>query len=215
MTDDEIGQKLLQDGRVDAEQLDRARREAGSFGGRVYEHLIRLGVIGEREWAQWMAGQLGVPWVNLAGKRLDPGLAALLPATIAGRYRCVPLKQEKMGVVTTLYIATCDPSDVQALDDISFSTGLMVRPVVAGPLQLEAALEAFQRGDRSPLPDTEAEPAIGAGWKTTSKKASRAQADADLERIRWLTAIAAGLIQQGHATKGLWSAAIAALPDDD
>ena len=211
MRDDEIAQGLMADGLVDRLQIKAAQGERANFGGSLAENLQRLGFITELALVQWMAARLKVPWIDLEGKQLDPELAAVLPATLAEKYQCVPLRQDKMGVVTTLYVGMSDPSDVASLDDMSFSTGVIVRPVLAAPRQIRKALEAFRRGESGPLEIGEEQPAIGSALELPKLQSERALPNAGSRRAL-VREVIETLVERGVVTREELADAVSALP---
>src|SRR5260370_42340053 len=84
-----------------------------------------------------LSRQYGVPSVNLELFEVDPAALSLVPQETAERYSVLPLSR----VGSTLTLAMVDPTNVFAIDDIKFMTGLSVEPVVVseGALQLAVA----------------------------------------------------------------------------
>ncbi len=103
-------------------------------GERIGAAVIRLGLATELQIADAIAEQLHVPRVDI--EQMQPERAAIdrLPARIAARHEVLPLRL----VDDSLVVATADPSDVVALDDVRLAAGVRsVRTVVApaGPLE--------------------------------------------------------------------------------
>jgi hypothetical protein len=211
MRDDEIAQGLMADGLVDRLQIQAAHAERANFGGTLAENLQKLGFVSEIDLVRWMSGRLKVPWVNLEGKPLDPALADVLPTVLAEKYHCVPLRQDRLGTVTTLYVGMSDPSDVAALDDMSFSTGVIVRPVLAGPNQVSAALEALRRGEHGPLVVGEVKPAIGSAVELPKGKGAKAPPNGGSRRML-VRGVVATLVERGIVTREELIDAVKALP---
>src|SRR5260370_535553 len=64
--------------------------------------------------------QYGVPSINLKFYEIDPNVIKLIPQDTALRYQVIPLSR----VGSVLTIAMTDPTNVFAMDDIKFMTGL-------------------------------------------------------------------------------------------
>lgn len=122
-----IGDMLLKAGLISGEQLDKALKEQQNTSGRLGSILVKLGFITEDEIVQFLSKQFNVPSVNLAEYKIDAAIIKLIPAHIAQKYGVIPLT--RLGRVLT--VAMVNPNDVLAMDDIKFSTGFDVRPVVA------------------------------------------------------------------------------------
>jgi type IV pilus assembly protein PilB len=122
-----IGDMLLKAGLISGEQLDKALKEQQNSSGRLGSILVKLGFITEDEIVQFLSKQFNVPSVNLAEYKIDAAVIKLIPTHIAQKYGVMPLT--RLGRVIT--VAMVNPNDVLAMDDIKFSTGFDVRPVVA------------------------------------------------------------------------------------
>ena len=70
---------------------------------------------------------------------IDPAVIKLIPVEVAQKYMVVPLSR----VGSTLTVATADPTNVFAMDDIKFMTGFNVEPVVASEASITEALEKY------------------------------------------------------------------------
>jgi|CXWL01.1.fsa_nt_gi general secretion pathway protein E len=96
-------------------------------GGRLGELLLRANVLQEETVQQALALQLDLPWVPLIDiKQVDAALVRKVPIAFARRYRVLPLRVERGAMV----VATQDPLETVALDDLRLMLGMPVRPVV-------------------------------------------------------------------------------------
>jgi hypothetical protein len=140
----QLGELLIREGLIDEHQLTRALGEQKQWGrGRLGATLLRLGFLEEDQLVGVLARHLGIPAVHLAGKTIDPEILALVPTELAQKYQCVPLFVKREGGLEVLYLGLDDPTDLAAIDDLSFQTGLRIRPVLAGPLELGDAMFRF------------------------------------------------------------------------
>ncbi|HBZ70280.1 MAG TPA: hypothetical protein DEP35_11320 [Deltaproteobacteria bacterium] len=78
--------------------------------------------------------------MRLADKKPSPETIGLVPAELAEKYGCLPLFTKREGGANTLYIGIEDPSDLKALDELSFRIGMKVKPVLVGPSELREAI---------------------------------------------------------------------------
>jgi hypothetical protein len=136
-----IGEILVQAGILDEFQLETGLQESERFCGRLALTLVRLDLVEEDELVRALARKLGVPTARLDGKRIEPSVLGLVPQDLAARRACVPLFAKREGGVDVLYLGMEDPSDVDALDEVSFRAGLKVRPVLLAPSDLQRTLE--------------------------------------------------------------------------
>lgn len=141
-----IGEVLLADGLIGEFQLQTALGEQTRWGNRLGETLVHLGFLGEQELVRALTRRFALPGVDLEGKRVDPEVLALVPREVAEAASCLPLFVQRERGIDVLYVGMDDPSDLAVVDDLSFRTGLRVRPVVAGPLQLRRAIASHYGG---------------------------------------------------------------------
>ena len=136
-----LGQMLLAAGAIDEAQLAAALEEQRRTRERLGEILIRGGVDAELV-ARSLADQLRMPYAA-APLRPDPGARDVIDRRLAARLRVVPLAVGG-GV---LRVATSEPLDAGALDDLRFQTGRRIEPVVASAATIDAALAASRDSD--------------------------------------------------------------------
>src|SRR5438067_1428967 len=133
-----IGELLLKEKRITADQLQQALTHQKAQGGKLGFNLVKLGFVRDEEITALLSKQYGVPSINLAQFEIDPGVIKLIPPDTAQKYQIVPLSRSG----ATLTLAMTDPTNVFAMDDIKFMTGYNVEPVVASET---AVIEAITR----------------------------------------------------------------------
>jgi len=134
-----IGELLTKAKLLTNEQLDKALDEQKQTGGRIGEHLIRLGFVTEEDILDCLSQQYGVPSINLQHFEIDESIIRLIPADVARKYQFIPVS--KTGA--TLTVAMSDPTNVFAMDDITFITGYRVEPVVASEEALRESIDKY------------------------------------------------------------------------
>ena len=134
-----IGELLTKAKLLTNEQLEKALEEQKQSGGRIGEHLIRLGFVTEEDILDCLSQQYGVPSINLQHFEIDDSIIRLIPADVARKYQFIPVS--KTGA--TLTVAMSDPTNVFAMDDITFITGYRVEPVVASEEALREAIDKY------------------------------------------------------------------------
>lgn len=135
----QIGEILVKENFITNEQLETALKHQRQHGGRLGSILISLGFVQDDDITSVLSKQYGVPSINLAFFEIDPAVLKLIPVETAQKYMVVPLSR----VGSTLTIATVDPTNVFAIDDIKFITGFNVEPVVATEASILEALEKY------------------------------------------------------------------------
>jgi type IV pilus assembly protein PilB len=134
-----IGELLIKAKLLNHDQLQRALDEQKQSGGRIGEHLMRLGYVTEEDILDCLSQQFGVPSINLQHFEIDESIIRLIPADVARKYQFIPVS--KTGA--TLTVAMSDPTNVFAMDDITFITGYRVEPVVASEEALRGAIDKY------------------------------------------------------------------------
>ncbi len=134
-----IGELLVKQNLLTAEQLKKARDGAKTSGGRLGAEITKLGFLQENELNEFVAKQYGVPDVNLDEFDVDPSVIQLIPEEVAIKHTVLPMNRAG----STLILATADPSNIFAIDDIKFLTGYNVEVVVAPHDQIKRAIDRY------------------------------------------------------------------------
>src|SRR5512145_2476313 len=134
-----IGELLLKEKRISAEQLQEALNYQKTNGGKLGANLVKLGYVKDEEITALLSKQYGVPSIALNQFEIDPAVIKLVPAETARKYQIVPLSRSG----ATLTIAMTDPTNVFAMDDVKFMTGYNVEPVVASETALLDAIDQY------------------------------------------------------------------------
>jgi type IV pilus assembly protein PilB len=135
----QIGELLVKENYITAEQLETALQSQRQHGGRLGSILINLGFVEDDDITSLLSRKYGVPSINLAFFEIDPAVIKLIPIEVAQKYTVVPLSR----VGNTLTVASADPTNVFAMDDIKFMTGCNIEPVVASEASILEALEKY------------------------------------------------------------------------
>jgi type IV pilus assembly protein PilB len=135
----QIGELLVKENFITSDQLEAALKHQNQNGGRLGSILINLGYVEDDDITSLLSKKYGVPSINLDFYEIDPAVIKLIPIDVAQKYMVVPLSR----VGTTLTIASTDPTNVSAMDDIKFMTGFNIEPVVASDTSITEALEKY------------------------------------------------------------------------
>jgi len=177
-----IGELLLKEKRISAEQLQQALTAQKANGGKLGFNLVKLGFVKDEEITALLSKQYGVPSINLAQFEIDPAVIKLIPAETANKYQIVPLSRAG----ATLTIAMTDPTNVFAMDDIKFMTGYNVEPVVASET---AVTDAITKYYPAPAPGAKPQKAVAAPKEPTGPQVSALEmASKGLEELQSMDA---------------------------
>jgi general secretion pathway protein E len=138
---------LIERGKLDAAGLDRALRIQEDSGEKLGVLLVTLGVVAQRDVSEALADQLGLPLVEAASYPELPILEERVSARFLRESRALPLAEDE----SELALAMADPTDEYTVNAFEMVTGRKVRPQVAIPMELEAALERLYGAGKSAL----------------------------------------------------------------
>jgi len=133
-----IAEVLLEKGLITSDHLAEAMELRKKEGLRLDRALVRLGCVGEEDLLKVMSEQLAVPMVDLTEMEIDVETLKSLPPKLVHRKRIVPLSREN----GTMRVATSDPFDLYAFDEIRLLTGLEIQPVLAPEEDIQKIIKA-------------------------------------------------------------------------
>ena len=140
-----LGDLLVRENLISRQQLRRALEYQRVHGGRLGYCLIQLGWVTGDDISAILCRQFGLPSINLPVFRVNPSVVRLIPPETARKYQVLPLSREG----STLTVATIDPTDVLAMDDLQFMTGFTIEPVVAAESAIRGAILKHYGGGRT------------------------------------------------------------------
>jgi len=134
-----LGEILVRENLLTAQQLREALDYQREHGGRLGFNLVKLGLVSDDMITAVLSRQYGVPSVNLELFDIDGPVLRLIPQEVAQKYSVLPLSR----VGATLTLAMVDPTNVFAMDDIKFMTGLNIEPVVVSEASVQEAIAKY------------------------------------------------------------------------
>ena len=140
-----LGEILIERGKLDAANLERALRLQQDSGEKLGALLVTLGLVAQRDVAEALSAQLSLPLVDASGYPEFPILEERVSARFLRESRALPVREDE----TELALAMADPTDAYTIGAFEMVTGRAVRPLVAIPTELESALERLYGSGRS------------------------------------------------------------------
>jgi type II secretion system protein E len=98
----------------------------------IHALLVEQGFVKEEQLLPVLAEQFGMELVDLTKVTVHPDTLKNMPLKMVHRRTMMPLSREN----GTLVVATGDPCDIYALDELQTVTGLEVRAVLASPREI-------------------------------------------------------------------------------
>ncbi|MEO7760409.1 MAG: type II secretion system ATPase GspE, partial [Casimicrobiaceae bacterium] len=148
-----LGEILVERGKLDPVALERTLRlqqgnaSAGSKRERLGELLVTLGLVAQREVTDALAFQLNLPVIESAAYPEFPILEERINPRFLRQSRALPIREDE----TELVLAMIDPTDRFTIDAFAMVTGRAVKPLLALPNELEAAIERLYGGNKTQL----------------------------------------------------------------
>ncbi len=136
-----LGEILVRENLITSQQLREALEYQRGSGGRLGSNLVKLGIVSDDVITTVLSRQYGVPSINLELFQIDADTVKLISQEVALKYSVLPISK----VGATLTLAMADPTNVFAMDDIKFMTGLNVEPVIASEASLQIAIGKYYK----------------------------------------------------------------------
>jgi type IV pilus assembly protein PilB len=129
-----LPRRLVQDGVVSEADLMAALTAIEGKSATLVPHLVANRLGDARQIAIAAAHEFGVPLLDLDAVDLDLDVVKLVDEKLLLKHRILPILQRGK----RLFIAVCDPTNLQALDEIKFQTTLRIEAIVVEQDKLEA-----------------------------------------------------------------------------
>jgi type IV pilus assembly protein PilB len=134
-----LGELLVRENLISLSQLQKAQEEQRKTGTRLGYSLTKLGIINEEDLTSFLSKQYGVPSINLSEFEVSSDVIQLIPPELAKRHQLIPVNRAG----ATLIVAMSDPSNIYAIDDLKFRTGLNIEVVVASEVAVDEAIQRY------------------------------------------------------------------------
>ncbi|RMG11955.1 MAG: general secretion pathway protein GspE [Deltaproteobacteria bacterium] len=147
-----LGELLVAAGVLDETRLKAALAEQRKWGGKLGRVLVDMGFVSEDLMVKALSKQLGLSRVDLDKATLPQNVTQYLGVDVCERYGVFPVERDDDRKI--LRVATADPTNYEALDEVSFRTGMKVEPVVAAASAVDRAIRRYYYGERTVPSDT-------------------------------------------------------------
>src|SRR5687768_4703197 len=117
-----LPQRLVQDGVVEEAAMLEALNAAKERKTNVVTQLVNSGAAKARDIAIAASTEFGVPLFDLDSVNLDLDTVRLVTDKLLAKHRVLPLFRRGK----RLFLAVADPTNLYAIDEIKFQTGLGV-----------------------------------------------------------------------------------------
>jgi len=148
--------RLVRDNLLTASDAERIQSEALSAKATFVTRLVESKKLDAATVARVASEEFGVPLFDINSLDVEAAPVKLVSEKILRRHRVLPLY--KRG--TRLYIALSDPTNLQALDEIKFHTGLGTEPILVEEDKLGVVLDKCLDANDTTLADISADDSL-------------------------------------------------------
>ncbi|MFQ5574881.1 MAG: type IV-A pilus assembly ATPase PilB [Terriglobia bacterium] len=141
--------RLVQDNLLSTADAERIQSEATTQRVPFVTQLVQSKKLDSTTVAKIASDEFGVPLFDIAALDLEVAPTKLVSEKIMNRHRVLPLY--KRG--TRLFVAIADPTNIQALDEVKFHTGLGTEPILVEEAKLSNAIEKILEASDTSLAD--------------------------------------------------------------
>jgi len=191
-----LARAMVNRGWLSEADAEAAWRRASQAGESFVTELIRGRRFKPDQIAEFASGSFGFPFLDLGAMDAESLPQSLLDPKLVQKHRVLALHQRG----NKLYVATSDPTHLQALDEVKFQTGQAVEPVVVEDDKLGKLIEKIGQASESAQAVLNAE---DLNLDFIDEEASQAQPDAggieidDAPVVRYLQKIMLDAINAG------------------
>lgn len=121
------------------EKIAEIVKESKESGKSIVRVILVNKYLTEKQLLEFFETKMDIPRVDLGSYLIDPNVVEIVPSNIAKKYGIIPLF--KTG--NTLSIATIDPFDINATDELRTRTRMQVEVMAAAPSDISSALTQY------------------------------------------------------------------------
>jgi type IV pilus assembly protein PilB len=143
-----LPQRLVQDGVVEESAMLTALQSAKDRKSSFVTQLISAGAAKARDIAIAASTEFGVPLYDLDSHQVDLDVIKLVQEKLLQKHRCLPLYRRGK----RLFLGVADPTNLHAIDEIKFATGLGIEAVVVEDDKLQKLIDKAAEQAEAAMP---------------------------------------------------------------
>ena len=144
-----LARRLVADNLLDAELAGKSISQAKKEKIPLAQHLVNSGILDARTVARVASEEFGSPVFDLAALNTDSMPQKLVDDKLIRKHHTLPIA--KRG--NRLFLAVTDPTDLHALDEIKFNTGINTEAVLVEADKLRIAIDKYLNAQEETLGD--------------------------------------------------------------
>jgi len=133
-----LGEALVAKGLITSDQLAEAEAQQ-SPSERIDQVLVRTGMVKERDMLAIFGERFSMPVVELSESDIDRSLIKRVPSRLVHKYGLMPICRNGKAI----RVATSDPHNMYAIDDLRTSINMPVETVLATRAEIHKMIKAF------------------------------------------------------------------------
>jgi type IV pilus assembly protein PilB len=147
--DTQLYKFILDSGLVTKDELENAKKEADKTNKRLGDILVKAGKITPDNLRRMQAYVLGIPFVDLKGKKIPFETLSLIPEPIARSHNIVAFKKTDV----SLEVAMLDVDDLSAIEFIKKKVNLKIMPRLTDADSIKDVLLQYQKSLKAEFGD--------------------------------------------------------------
>jgi len=145
-----LARRLVTDGLLDQEVARSALAQASRERIPFVQHIVQHSILDARTVARVASDEFGTPLFDLDALNKEVIPTNLIDQKLIKKHHTLPLTRRG----NRLFVAVADPTDLHAIDEIKFNTGINTEPVLVEADKLTAAIEKFLNSQEESIGDT-------------------------------------------------------------
>ncbi|MCZ6733580.1 MAG: type IV-A pilus assembly ATPase PilB [Gammaproteobacteria bacterium] len=141
--------RLVRDNLLSTDDAERIQSEASTQKVPFVTQLVGSKKLDSTTVAKVASDEFGVPLFDVSALDLEVAPVQLVSEKIIARHHVLPMY--KRGA--RLFVAIADPTNIQALDEVKFHTGLGTEPILVEEAKLSQAIEKVMEASDTTLSD--------------------------------------------------------------
>ena len=141
--------RLVRDNLLSTGDAERIQSEASSKKVPFVTQLVESKKLDSATVAKVASDEFGVPLFDVSALDLEVAPVKLVNEKIIARHHVLPMYKRGM----RLFVAIADPTNIQALDEVKFHTGLGTEPILVEEAKLSQAIEKLMEASDTSLTD--------------------------------------------------------------
>ncbi len=144
-----LARRLVADNLLDSELASKSITQAKKEKIPLAQHLVNNGILDARTVARIASEEFGSPVFDLSALNTDSIPQKLVDDKLIHKHHTLPIA--KRG--NRLFLAVTDPTDLHALDEIKFNTGINTEAVLVEADKLKIAIDKYLNAQEETLGD--------------------------------------------------------------